>query len=229
MAQAGTGDAREYKVVLVDNDALVLGLLSSIVSKRAGLKVSWTARGGEEALESYRRCAASINCMPDLIVTDISMRGMSGFELASAIRFEDARTPILGMTSYAAAVYEQDAFDSGMQGIVEKDEVARLLRACCLLLKGMTMARADGSPYEVPGHAHARMASREKPAMLLSDNEREVMDLCVKGYSTRQIAELLNTTQSTVKTYVSRAVRKLDVRNRREAVALWARKTGVGG
>lgn len=230
MAQVrGNGDSpRRCEVALVDNDSLVLSLLAKIIAKQPGLTVAWTARSGDEGLETFRKCMAGINSKPDIVITDISMKGMSGFELASAIRFEDGDVPVLGATSYDPYVYEREAFDSGMQGIVAKDEIEHLVRAVCLLVRGVPMHMEHGGSFETAAAAHARLTSQEKPAMLLlSDNEREVMDLCVQGFSTRQIAERLGISSSTVKTYVSRAARKLDVRSRREAVAVWAKKTGM--
>lgn len=55
----------------------------------------------------------------------------------------------------------------------------------------------------------------------LTDREREVMRLCVQGRSSREIGELLHMGESSVKTYVMRAARKLGARNRTQAVAEW--------
>lgn len=224
----GDSRGRRYEVALVDNDALVLSLLARILARQPGFVIAWTARSGDEGLEMFRKCMAGINSKPDIVITDISMKGMSGFELASAIRFEDGEVPVLGATSYSPNHYEHEAYDSGMQGIVAKDEIEHLVHAVHLLVEGKAMPMRRGGVFETAAEAHARLTAREKPAMLLlSDNEREVMDLCVQGYSTRQIAAQLGITSSTVKTYVSRAARKLDVRSRREAVAVWAKKTGM--
>lgn len=225
MAQS---DTRPYRIALVDNDALVLHVLTSLMKRYSQVTVCWSAQNGQDALESYRKSVAGIGCMPDIIITDISMRGMSGLELAAAIRFEDAKTPILGVTSYAPAVYESEAFDSGMQGIVEKDEVESLMQAIAQLLQGAPLARAHGEPFETPARAHLRLLQRGKPAILtLSDNERDVMNLCVQGFSTSAIAQQLNTNPSTIKTYISRVMKKLDVTTRREAVAIWSKKVGL--
>lgn len=79
-----------------------------------------------------------------------------------------------------------------------------------------------------PQQAFARLQADGKPALLnLSENERTVMDYLSQGMLTPDIAMLMDVSPSTVKTYVSRATRKLGVGNRREAVAEWLRITNL--
>lgn len=225
MAQS---DSRMYRIALVDNDALVLNVLASMLKRYAQYTLCWSAQNGQDALELYRKSAATIRCIPDIIITDIAMRGMSGLELSAAIRFEDDSTPILGVTSYAPSVYEQEAYDSGMQGIVEKDEIDTLVQSIRMIVRGIPLPRSHGESFDSPAQAHARLVARGKPAILtLSDNERDVMNLCVQGFSTKEIAQRLAMNPSTVKTYISRVMKKLNVTTRREAVAIWSKKIGL--
>lgn len=223
-----TGTPRTpYRIGLVDNDALVLSLLVSFIGRDPSFRIQWTAQNGQDGIDAYRRGAAGINGLADIIVTDIAMIGMSGIEMCAAIRLEDDRTPLLGMTSYDPLQYERDAFDAGMQGVVVKEDVAGLLRRCAAVVDGTYGCLSDGTPFESPALAHERLRSRETPSMaVLSDHERQVMDLCADGLSTREVARIMGTSVSSVKTYIGRVMRKFDVDTRREAIALWSRMTG---
>lgn len=215
-----------FRIAIIDNDRLVLGLLSSFLDKQPNLTVAWTAKGGRGGIDAYHRSLCGTGPAADLIVTDIAMHGMSGLEMCSMIRFEDDHTPILGATSYDPQMYAADALAAGMQGIVAKEDLECLRESIATLLDGGRLPMRDGVFFDSPQQAFARLQTDGKPALLnLSENERTVMDYLSQGMLTTDIAMLMDVSPSTVKTYVSRAMRKLGVGNRREAVAEWSRIT----
>ena len=212
----------------MDNDRLILGLLSSFLAKQPHLIVDWTAQSGQGGIDAYHRSLCSTDPAADLILTDIAMHGMSGMEMCSMIRFEDNRTPILGATSYDPHLYATDAVAAGMQGVVAKEDLGCLLESINTLLDGGRLPLREGVFFDSPSQAYARLQAGSKPALLtLSENERTVMDYLSQGMLTPDIAMLMDVSPSTVKTYVSRATRKLGVGNRREAVAEWLRITNL--
>lgn len=219
-------DSEPWNIALVDNDALVRSYLETYLGGLPEFNICWSMQSGRDAVEAYHHSIACTNCVPDLIVTDLSMHGMSGFELCATIRFEDDHTPILGCSSYMIEPYERDAVNNGMQGLLLKNELAQLANGMRTLLSGQPLLKSNGLPYETPQQAHERLLMQGKPAIMsMSPNEQAVMELCSEGLSTRTIAEETGDSESTVKTYISRAMRKLRAKSRAEAVASWSRKT----
>ncbi|WP_165369690.1 response regulator transcription factor [Bifidobacterium pseudolongum] len=221
-----SGRQTPFRIAIVDNDRLVLGLLASFLAKQPHLAIDWTAQSGQGGIDAYHRSLSGTDPAADLIVTDIAMHGMSGLEMCSMIRFEDDHTPILGATSYDPQAYAADAMAAGMQGMVMKDDLEGLLGSITTLLDGGRLPMRNGVFFNSPQQAYARLQAEGKPVLLnLSENERTVMDYLAQGMLTTDIAMLMDVRPSTVKTYVSRAMRKLGVNNRREAVAEWSRIT----
>lgn len=215
-------DSEPWNIALVDNDALVRSYLETYLGGLPEFNICWSMQSGRDAVEAYRLH----ELWPDLIVTDLSMHGMSGFELCATIRFEDDHTPILGCSSYMIEPYERNAVNNGMQGLLLKNELAQLADGMRTLLSGQPLLKSNGMPYETPQQAHERLLMQGKPAIMsMSPNEQAVMELCSEGLSMRTIAEETGDSESTVKTYISRAMRKLRAKSRAEAVASWSRKT----
>ena len=119
-------DSEPWNIALVDNDALVRSYLETYLGGLPEFNICWSMQSGRDAVEAYHHSIACTNCVPDLIVTDLSMHGMSGFELCATIRFENDHTPILGCSSYMIEPYERDAVNNGMQGLLLKNELAQL-------------------------------------------------------------------------------------------------------
>lgn len=139
-----SGRQTPFRIAIVDNDRLVLGLLASFLDKQPHLTVDWTANSGRSGIDAYHRSLCGTAPAADLIVTDIAMHGMSGLEMCSMIRFEDDHTPILGVTSYDPQMYATEALAAGMQGIVAKEDLERLRESIATLLDGSRLPMRDG-------------------------------------------------------------------------------------
>lgn len=114
------------QVVLVDNDILALKMLREIMSAWPRVAITWTEHNGSDAFDHYRQCESGIRDLPDLFITDISMRGLSGVDMSRAIRYTNGTMPILGITSYEPTQFYHDAADAGMQAVIGKNELSAL-------------------------------------------------------------------------------------------------------
>jgi DNA-binding NarL/FixJ family response regulator len=154
------------------------------------------ARSGTEALEVLR------NFHADVALVDLFLAGESGADVCDSIRRASPATRVL-LISGAGRMSPAAARAAGASGFISKDwearDVARAVRAVGL---GMTMF----SP------------TSEQPAPLLSEREREVLDLIAGGSTNREIAQRLFLSPHTVKEHTSALYRKLQARNRAEAV-----------
>ena len=222
---------------LVDNDAFALAFLArSIVELMPEARVRWSVTSGREAIE---RCLDPRDA-PDVLLTDMSMDGLSGSAVCRAIRSRTARTAILAVTSFSLNVYAGKAAQAGAQGIVAKSVEASIIGAIRTVAAGGTwcpdgvaigrrvgpqIGLLDG--FQTAAAAHERLRGSPTPRrMLLSDREAEAMDLCSHGLTTDRIAAAMGVGVTTAKTYLTRAIHKLGASSRGQAVAMW---TGAGG
>jgi DNA-binding NarL/FixJ family response regulator len=135
-------------------------------------------------------------------LVDLFLAGESGVELCSALREASPATRVL-LISGAGRMSPAAARAAGASGFVSKDwDAARVAAAVRRVGLGMT----------------AFPPKAEQPAPLLSEREREVLDLIASGSTNREIAETLYLSPHTVKEHTSVLYRKLRVRNRAEAV-----------
>jgi two-component system response regulator DesR len=184
------------RVLVVDDHDVVQWGFRLLLTQQPWVERCLTARTGEEALELTRRYS------PHVALVDLFLAGESGADVCAAIREESPTTRVL-LISGAGRMSPAAARAAGASGFVSKDlEAAEVTRAVRMVGAGMTLfpAKAD------------------QPAPLLSEREREVLNLIGEGCTNREIAERLYLSPHTVKEHTSGLYRKLSARNRAEAV-----------
>jgi two-component system response regulator DesR len=188
------------RVLLVEDQALVLAALAALLELDEELKVVARATNGHEALE---RLAEE---QVDVVVTDIEMPAMNGLELCAAVRSRRPDVRVLVLTTFARPGYLQRAMESGAHAYLLKDGPAHSLAAA------IRTVCAGGKVIDPQLAAEAW--SEPDP---LNHRERQVLRHAEAGLGTRQIAEALDLTEGTVRNYLSSAIGKLDASNRAEA------------
>ncbi|MEO6858942.1 MAG: response regulator transcription factor [Solirubrobacteraceae bacterium] len=187
---------RPLRVLVVDDHDVVHWGFRVMLGEQPWVQRCLAARSGAEALEVLRKFPA------DVALVDLFLAGESGADVCDSIRRASPTTRVL-LISGAGRMSPAAARAAGASGFISKDwearDVARAVRAVGL---GMTMF----SP------------TSEQPAPLLSEREREVLDLIAAGSTNREIAERLFLSPHTVKEHTSALYRKLQARNRAEAV-----------
>jgi two-component system response regulator DesR len=155
-----------------------------------------SARNAQEAIAHAERYA------PHVALVDLFIGDESGAEICEQLRERSPRTRVL-FISGAGRLSPSAARAAGASGFVPKEWPAQeIAQAVQLVARGMTVFGDD----------------EERPANRLSDREREVLDLMASGSTNREIAEALHLSPWTVKEYTGALYRKLEVRNRAEAV-----------
>jgi two-component system response regulator DesR len=197
---------RNLRVLVVDDHDVVHWGFRLLLTEQPWVERCLTASSIEEALEMARRYE------PHVALVDLFLGEESGAELCEAIRRESPVTRVL-LISGAGWISPQAARAAGASGFVSKDspadEVAQAVRAV--------------------GRGQTVFATRaEQPAAPLSEREREVLALMASGKTNKEIAERLYLSPHTVKEHTSALYRKLDVRNRTEAVRR-AERLGLSG
>jgi two-component system response regulator DesR len=183
-------------VLVVDDHDVVHWGFRVLLGEQPWVERCLAARTGAEALELVRVFE------PHVALVDLFLAGESGAELCDSIRKASPSTRVL-LISGAGRMSPAAARAAGASGFVSKDlEAGEIAAAVRMVGLGMTMF----SP------------KADQPAPLLSEREREVLDLIAAGSTNREIAERLYLSPHTVKEHTSSLYRKLRARNRAEAV-----------
>jgi two-component system response regulator DesR len=201
------------RVLLAEDQAMVRGALSALLSLESDIEVVGSAADGQEAWQMVQRLAAS-DGGPDVVVTDIEMPRLTGLELAQRIRERGIECKIVIVTTFARPGFLRRALDAGVSGYLLKDAPADQLADA--LRKVHRGGRAIDPQLALEAWSEADP---------LNDRERQVLRLAGEGLSAGDIAEQLHLSQGTVRNYLSEAIGKLGVGNRIEAYRL-ARQKG---
>lgn len=192
------------RVVLAEDQTMVLGALSALLELESDITVVSTSANGREALDSVRRLA------PDVLVTDIEMPQMTGLELAAALRADHPNTRTIILTTFARSGYLRRAMDAGARGYLLKDRPAKeLAEAVRRVHRGL----------RVVDPALATEAWNAEPDPL-TDRERQILQRAGEGRSSTDIAAELHLSEGTVRNYLSEAIAKLGASNRIDAARI---------
>lgn len=196
------------RVVIAEDQVMVLGALGALLEIESDIEVAGKASDGSSALTLCRELR------PDVLLTDIEMPGLTGLELAAAIRREQIPTRVLVLTTFARPGYLRRALDAGVSGYMLKDSPAEQLANAVRRIAAGARAIDPELAAEAWGEADP-----------LTDRERQVLRLAGEGKTATDIAATLNLSDGTVRNYLSDAIAKLGVSNRIEAARL-AREKG---
>ena len=213
------------RVVLADDQALVRAGFRMLLDAEDGIEVVGEADDGVAAVELAR------TLKPDVILMDVRMPRMDGLEALRQIVDDDTLTGVrvLVLTTFELDEYVFEALRAGGSGfLVKHTQPADLVRA----VREVAAGEALLSP-SVTRRLIAEFASRPRrpdtapPSMaVLTDREREVVGLVAQGMTNSEIAEELVLSPATARTHVSRAMIKLNARDRAQLV-VFAYQSGL--
>jgi two-component system response regulator DesR len=196
------------RVLLAEDQAMVRGALSALLSLESDIEVLGSAPDGEAAWRELQRLK------PEVLVTDIEMPGITGLELAQRVQRHELPIRVVILTTFARPGFLRRALDAGVCGYLLKDAPAEQLA------DAIRRVRHGGRAIDPQLAVDAWSESYP-----LHDRERQVLRLAGDGLSAGDIATLLNLSPGTVRNYLSEAIGKLGVGNRIEAFRI-ARQKG---
>lgn len=206
------------RVLVVDDHEVVREGLISLLATTSDLLCVGTASNGDEALAEVARSS------PDVVLLDLSMPGLGGLAVTRALRSADRPVRVLVLTSYCEPDRVMEVVRAGADGYLLKDARSETI------LDGIRAVAAGGVPID-PTVARGLLTDLRSQAEseLLTERERQVLELVRQGYPNKSIARRLDITERTVKAHVTHIFQRLGVSDRTQA-ALWAERhlTGVG-
>ena len=188
------------RIVLAEDQNLLLGALSSLLNLEEDITVARTAANGKEALELVE------TERPDICLMDIEMPVMTGLDAAEQLADSDCKVIIL--TTYARPGYFERAKKARVSGYLLKDTPSETLAESIREIM-------NGKRIYSPELIDIAFES-DNP---LSAREIEIVQLLADGKTTKTIAEELYLSNGTIRNYVSIVLDKLNVNNRIEAIS----------
>ncbi|MFI3155085.1 MAG: response regulator transcription factor [Methylococcaceae bacterium] len=177
------------RILLVDDHAIVREGYLSLLAKQPGLQVVAEAADATQAYQRFKECS------PNVVVTDISLPGISGLELISRIKQRDAGAKILVFSMHQNPGFARQASRAGALGYVTKSSTPEvLLRAIHEVYAGRHFLSADIAQ----SLALEKLGGERLALETLSVREFEILRLLVEGRTTEDIAQTLNISPKTV-------------------------------
>lgn len=202
------------KVLLVDDHPIVRFGMAQLINGEDELFVCCEASNAQEAQERLRECR------PDIMIVDVKMEGLSGFDLVHTARkhYPEMRSIVVSM--YDEQVYAERAIKSGANGYIQKDHApAQIIEAIHNVLAGKTYV-SDALRSHLAHSVSHDGPHDATPAQVLSSKEFEIFQLIGQGLKKGQIAERIYRSVNTVETHRASIKRKLNVRTSAELYRL---------
>lgn len=197
------------RILLADDHTIVRQGLARLLEEQADFKVVGEATNGHMAMEQ------AVALKPDIVILDIAMPRMNGIEAAKRIRKQLPKTKILILSMYSHEHYIHNLMETGINGYLLKDASGReIIKAIRSIMKNETYMSPTISKVLVD--TNHLPDDRKKSTIAdrfsqLTNREREVFQLIGEGRSTREIADMLCVSISTIKSHRANIMDKLNI------------------
>jgi DNA-binding NarL/FixJ family response regulator len=208
------------RVLLADDHGVVRKGLRFLLAQEADIEVAGEAEDGRQAV----RMTTELN--PAVVIMDIAMPLLNGIDAASQICKTNPRIGVIILSMYSDEEYLIRALSAGAKGYLLKDSAEPdLVRA--------VRAVSHGKTFFSPAIAHTLLEDYVRRLQqeglqdsydLLTDREKEVLQLLAEGRSNKEVASLLNLSMHTVETHRTNFMQKLGLHNTAEIVIYAMRK-----
>jgi DNA-binding NarL/FixJ family response regulator len=195
------------RVLLVEDHTIVRKGLRALLEGEPGIQVVGEAEDGRQALDQVQQL------LPDVVLMDIGMPGLSGLEATRQIKHQFPKTKVVALTMHTNAEYVFSVLQAGASGYLVKqaatEEVISAIRA---VYHGESFLSPSISTKVIEEYLRrAGKTDLVDPYERLTSREREVLQLIAEGHSTQDIASLLFVSGKTVETHRARLMEKLDI------------------
>lgn len=192
-------------VVLIDDHELVRAGIKSLLDAIPYLTVIGECGDGSKALPVLKKL------QPDLIVLDISLKGMNGMELISLIKKHKVQAKILMLSMHAKIEYVANCLNNGANGYLLKDSaVDELEPAITSVLNNKSYIGKD-IDISLLEKMQNNQECKLTPLALLTCRQRQILQLIAEGKSTREIADIISVSIKTVETHRAHIMSRLNI------------------
>jgi DNA-binding NarL/FixJ family response regulator len=202
-------EPRCIRILMADDHPVFRDGVAAILTSQPGMNLIAEATNGEEAIALFRQHR------PDIVLMDLQMPSMGGFEAINGIlsEFPDAR--IIVLTTYEGDVQATRALRAGAAGYLLKSTLRKELI--------YTIRQVHAGQRHIPTDV-ARVIAEHMTDNALSMRELQVLGHLAGGFSNKRIATRMGISTETVKTHMKSILSKVNARDRTEAVVIAMRR-----
>ncbi len=214
-------NSNTISILIIDDHKLLLSGLTLLLNSEEDFEVVGQADNGDDGLE------LATALQPQVILLDITLSNRSGLDILPDLLNVTPESRVIMLTMHNDYRYLEEAMNKGAKGFVLKKGIdVDLIYAIRLVMQGETYIHSS----MLPDYVEAQQQESEETIdtilwQSLSGREQEVIQLVVKGFTSREIAEKLFLSEKTIATYRSRAMTKLGFSSRAELVSFIGRLT----
>ena len=205
---AGGDDGMNIRIILADDHAIVRHGLSRAIQQEDDMEIVGQARDGHSTV------ALAKELLPNVVVMDISMPDLNGIEATREIQRKAPSVKIIALSMHSAKRYVTEMFRAGASGYLLKncdfDELALAIRT---VAEGKTYVSPSISSVVVEDLVHVEENLQPTAFSVLTQRERQVLQLLAEGKTTKQIALRLHVSPKTVEAHRLRVMNKLEIDN----------------
>ncbi|HEO63979.1 MAG TPA: response regulator transcription factor [Candidatus Omnitrophica bacterium] len=201
-------------VLLVDDHPIVRQGIKSVISREPDINIVAEASNGQEAVDLAKEKS------PDVIIMDITLPILNGLDATSRILKKDKDAKVLILSMHENRAFVEKALSYGARGYVLKegaaDEIVRAIRDVC---GGKYFLSSKISSFVIHDYVSRRKKSlRLRSASILTDRERQVLQLIAEGLNNKDIAQRLSLSLKTVLVHRNNIMQKLDIHNQAQLI-----------
>jgi len=202
---------KKISIVIADDHTIVRQGMRKLLETYPELQILGESQDGDETVELAKQL------LPDLIIMDISMPGLSGLEATRQIKKRFPEVKILILTMHAEKEYIFNILQSGASGYLLKGSpIEELISAIHAVRRGEFYLSPPVSKSIIEDYIGGGRAIRRPVAarsQMLTTREREVLQLIAEGHTSKSIATHLSVSFKTIETHRSHIVQKLNIHN----------------
>lgn len=215
----------KLKVLIVDDHALMRAGIRLLLKSHEDIEVVGEAKDGQEALEKTQ------DLVPDIVLMDVGMPGLSGIEAARKITQDKPHVRVLMLTIHSDEEYFFQAVSAGASGYVLKETAPEDFVSSLKLVARGGIAFHPGLGQKLIADYLRRMQAGEEPEAYarLTEREKEILRLTAEGKPAREIGELLILSPKTVERHRANLMKKLGLHNRSEVMRYAIRRGIISG
>ncbi|MCP4022835.1 MAG: response regulator transcription factor [Desulfobacteraceae bacterium] len=200
---------KPIKIIIADDHTIVRQGLRKLLEEEECLKIIGEAMDGREAVKKVQELK------PDVVIMDIAMPVLNGIEAARQIKRSALETKVVILSMHDHNRYIRELLSIGVSGYLLKNSVSSdIIKAILSAVKGEIYLSPSISNQVIEDYVGMNQkTSQEELYNTLTNREREVFQMLVEGYPTKEIADMLCLSPSTVKSHRSNIMEKLKMDN----------------
>ena len=203
------------KILIVDDQPMIGEGLKQMLNFEKSFTVINFAKDGNECLDMIKHGEH-----PNVVLMDIKMSGMNGFEATKNIKKEFPEVKVIILTNYDDPKYVEQSIHAGAHGFLLKDvERADLISAIQDVANDREIMDYKIVKKVFLSIKNKRMVSLADEELSLTKRELEILECLAQGYSDKEIASSLYISEHTSRTHIRNIYHKMDVHSRSQAAA----------